>query len=94
MDVKAHNDRQTQSLADELPSRLERDIRTFEQKEVMLHKEYQVNMASMQDGLSTLKEQQLRLSQQVKEQFQKLDVITNETKVRAESLARHMQSLE
>jgi len=34
MDIKASNDRQVQSLADEIPSRLQREIRAFEQKEV------------------------------------------------------------
>jgi hypothetical protein len=44
MDTKATTDRKCQSLQDEIPNRLQRELRQFEQKEIQLHKEYQSNM--------------------------------------------------
>lgn len=55
MDVKASTDRRVQSVQDEVPSRMQREIRQFEAKEVQLHKEYQINMAQLQEGFQKVK---------------------------------------
>lgn len=40
MDVKSSTERRVQGLADELPSRMQREIRGLEQKEGQLHKDH------------------------------------------------------
>lgn len=55
MDVKASTDRRVQSVQDEVPSRMQREIRQFEAKEVQLHKEYQINMAQLQEGFQKVR---------------------------------------
>lgn len=94
MDIKAGSDRQVQALADEIPSRLQREIRAFEQKEVQLHKEYQLNMGALQDAYRKLKENELSLTSGIKEKFQQLELVHNETKFKTESLAKSVQLLE
>ena len=51
MDVKSVSERRVQALSDEFASRLQREMRQFEQKEVQLHKDYQFNMANVQENL-------------------------------------------
>lgn len=50
MDVKAASERKVAAIAEDMPNRLQREIRQFEQKEIQLHKEYSLNMAALQDG--------------------------------------------
>lgn len=94
MDVKSSSERRTQLLSDEMPSRLQREIRSFEQKEIQLHKEYQVNMSNLLDGFNRLKEQQSALQQQVKDQIQDIHNSAHEVRVRTESLAKQVYSFE
>ena len=47
MDVKASAERRIQALADEIPSRLQRELRAVEQKEGALHKDHQVNISGL-----------------------------------------------
>jgi len=61
MDVKSSTERKVQIVADEVPSKLQREIRSFEQKEIELHKEYQANMAQLQDGFQKLQGSQVLL---------------------------------
>ena len=68
IDVKGSNERKTQTLSEELPARLQREIRGLEQKEMELHKEYQSNMSQLQEGVNRMKDVQVSIVAQLKDQ--------------------------
>ena len=88
MDIKALSDRRVQALSDEFASRLQREMRQFEQKEVQLHKDYQFNMANLQDALQKLKHANLTQYHENQEKNQNYEVVANDTKFKLDSLAK------
>ena len=47
MDVKSATERRVQGLADELPSRMQREVRALEQKDGQLHKDHQSSITGL-----------------------------------------------
>lgn len=90
MDVQAASERKLKSILDEIPAKFMRDIHNLEQKEAVLHKEQKGNMTFALEELEKLKNSHAGLLIQVKDKFQQLELTSNESKYKTDSLAKHI----
>lgn len=70
MDIKSSAERRVQGLADELPSRMQREMRALEQRDGQLHKDHQASIAGLQDLVGKLRQTQLQLTQESTDRYQ------------------------
>ena len=94
MDVKSATERRVQGLADELPSRMQREVRALEQKDGQLHKDHQSSIAGLQDMAAKLRQTQLQLAQESSERHQGAQLQANETRFKIDSIVKQLQVLE